>query len=111
MPTDAIIVLTTAGSDEQADSIASTLVEEQLAACVNVIAGVKSVYRWKGEIARDDERLLVIKTTAALFNTVRRRIRELHSYELPEVIAVPISAGDPDYLDWLSGSVFSPEDH
>ena len=105
---DAIIVLTTAGSDEQADSVASTLVEEKLAACVNVIGGVKSVYRWKGEIEKDNERLLVIKTTADLFDAVRRRIRELHSYELPEVIAVPISAGDPDYLAWLCGEVRKP---
>jgi periplasmic divalent cation tolerance protein len=109
--TDAIIVLTTAGSDEQADSIASALVEEKLAACVNVIGGVKSVYRWKGEIEKDNERLLVIKTTEDLFDAVRRRIRELHSYELPEVIALPISDGDPDYLAWLCGEVRSPEDH
>ncbi len=96
------IVLTTAGSDEEASRIAETLVERRLAACVNVVPGVVSHYRWKGETCRDEERLLVIKTSARLFAEVRSAIRELHSYELPEAILIGIADGDPEYLAWLA---------
>lgn len=105
MASDAIIVLTTVGSDEQADAIASALVGERLAACVNIVPGVRSIYRWKGELARDDEWLLVIKTTTARFDAVRGRIRELHSYELPEILALPLVDGDAAYLEWVRGCV------
>jgi uncharacterized protein involved in tolerance to divalent cations len=100
---DAIVVLTTVGSDEQAEAIASALVGERLAACVNVVKGVKSIYRWEGKIARDEERLLVIKTARARFEALRDRVRALHSYELPEIVALPIVAGSNAYLDWLRG--------
>lgn len=103
--TRAILVLTTAGSPEQAQAIAGALVERRLAACVNVVSNVCSVYRWKGELAREEEALLVIKTEATLFSQVQAAIRELHTYELPEVVAVQVADGDPEYLAWLSGSL------
>ncbi len=99
------IVLTTAGSDEQAQVLARELVERRLAACVNIVAHVRSIYRWKGAISEDEERLLVIKTEARLFDEVRTTLRALHSYELPEVLMLPVADGDPDYLNWLSDSV------
>ena len=97
------VVLTTAGSDEEANSIAGELVRRRLAACVNVLSGVRSVYRWKGEIQRDEERLLIIKSSRRLFPRVREAIRELHSYDVPEILALPLEAGDPAYLGWLAG--------
>ena len=98
---DEIVVLTTADSPELARRIAAALVEEREAACVNILPGVRSIYRWEGKVADDAELLLVIKTTRDRFEAVRRRIRSLHTYELPEVVAVSIGAGDPDYLKWL----------
>lgn len=103
------LVLTTAGSDEQAESLARELVDRRLAACVNIVGQVCSVYRWKGEIAREAEKLLVIKTEARLWDELRQAIRELHSYEVPEILALPIEEGDPDYLSWLSGCVKGSE--
>jgi periplasmic divalent cation tolerance protein len=96
------IVLTTAGSDEEAARIATALVERRLATCVNVVPGVVSHYRWKGETCRDEERLLLIKTSERLFAEVSRAIRELHSYELPEAVMLRIGAGDGEYLAWLA---------
>lgn len=96
------IVLTTADSEELADRIARTLVERRLAACVNVVGPVSSVFRWKGEIVSDRERMLVIKTTAERFPEVRETIRELHSYDVPEVLAIAVDDGDRPYLDWLA---------
>ncbi|MBZ5639076.1 MAG: divalent-cation tolerance protein CutA [Acidobacteriia bacterium] len=96
------IVLTTAGTDEEASRIAAGLVERRVAACVNVVPGVVSHYRWKGEVHRDDERLLLIKTAERLLPEVGRAIRELHSYELPEVVMVRIGGGDEEYLAWLA---------
>ena len=102
------LVLTTAATDEQAGTIADALVESGLAACVNIVGPIRSIYRWKGEICRDEERLLLVKTTVARFEEVRRRIRAVHTYELPEVVLVPLGAGDPDYLEWIAASVASP---
>lgn len=99
------IVLTTTGSDDEAHRIASALVERRLAACVNVVPRVISHYRWKGHVCRDEERLLVIKTESRLFPELKRVIRELHSYELPEAVMVRIEEGDPDYLSWLAEAV------
>lgn len=98
----AIVVLTTAGSPEQADLLARELVTRGLAACVNVVPGIRSTYRWQGEVCRDDELLLVIKTLDERFESVREAIRELHTYDLPEVIALPIQQGDPSYLAWIA---------
>ena len=98
--TTACIVLTTTASDEEAERIARALLEEKLAACVQVQA-VTSLYRWKGEIACDAERLLFIKTTADRWDAVRDRIVALHSYETPEILRVPVEAGLDRYLAWI----------
>jgi len=108
METGVIVVLTTAGSEEHADTIARRLVEAEIAACVNVVGGVKSTYRWQGSITQDDELLILVKTTADRFAAVRARIRELHSYELPEVIALPVVDADAAILDWIRDSVSPP---
>ena len=102
------VVLTTAGSEEQSKTLADALVERRLAACVNVVPRVLSVYRWKGEISRDEECLLVIKTSERLFPAVREAIRELHSYELPEILMLPIANADPGILAWLRDSLGDP---
>ena len=109
METGVIVVLTTAGSEEQADRIARGLVEAELAACVNVVGGARSTYRWEGQVTRDTELLLLVKTTADRFDAVRSKIQELHTYELPEVIALPVADADPAILDWIRDSVAPPE--
>jgi periplasmic divalent cation tolerance protein len=101
---EAIVVLCTCPTSEAATRIADALVEERLAACVNVMPGLRSTYRWEGEVHRDDEMLLVIKTVRARFEEVRARILSLHPYELPEVIAVEVTAGHAPYLDWIASS-------
>jgi periplasmic divalent cation tolerance protein len=100
-----LLALSTVGSQEDAERIATALVERGLAACVNVVPGVLSIYRWKGRVERDDERLLVIKTRADRFEALRAALLELHPYELPELVAMPIAAGHPPYLAWLDESV------
>jgi len=99
--TDKIVVLTTCASDEEAARIARAVVEKRLAACVSVMPAVRSFYRWKGAIEDDQESLMVIKSSRALFDQLRVEIEKLHSYELPEVIAVPIVDGSEGYLEWL----------
>jgi periplasmic divalent cation tolerance protein len=103
--TDKRIVLCTAGSEEEARKIARHLMERELAACVNVVPQIESIYRWEGKVESSQEWLLVIKTTAERFPAVRDAIRELHSYELPECIAISIDDGAADYLDWIENSV------
>ena len=98
-----IVVYVTASSREEARRIAGTLVEERLAACVNIVPQIASVYRWKGEICCDDETLLVVKSRAALFERLCARVREVHSYEVPEGIGLPIVVGSSTYLSWLKG--------
>lgn len=100
-----LIVMTTAGSDVQAREIAKGLVERRLAACVSIVARACSVYRWKGAIEEEDEKLLIIKTAQSRFDRLREAIRELHSYEVPEILALPVETGDPEYLDWLRSCV------
>jgi periplasmic divalent cation tolerance protein len=95
------LVLTTAGSEEQASAIARELVERRLAACVSIVGNACSFFHWKGEVTEEDEKLLIIKTARRLFPKLRQTIRELHSYDLPEVLALPIEDGDADYLNWL----------
>jgi len=99
------IVLCTAGSGEQAEKIARGLVESRLAACVNVVGGICSFFRWEDKIEREDEKLLVIKSAERLFPEVREKIHELHSYDVPEILAIPIRDGDPPYLAWLAESL------
>ena len=101
MMIDARIVLTTAGSSQEADKIATTLVERRLAACVNIIPQIQSVYRWQGNVERATEWLLIIKSRAAAFESVRDAIKEIHSYELPECVMVEIESGSKPYLDWI----------
>ncbi len=99
---NAILVLTTADNAELAHRIATALVEAGQAACVSIVPGIRSVYRWEGKICDEGEWLLIIKSVTEQFEAVRSHIRRLHSYQLPEVIAVPITSGDPDYLRWLA---------
>lgn len=103
--TDKRIVLSTAGSEDEARKIARHLIEHQLAACVNIVPHVESIYRWQGKVESSREWLLLIKTTAARFPEVRDAIRELHSYELPECIAVSVEDGSSEYLQWIEHSV------
>ncbi|WP_374472335.1 divalent-cation tolerance protein CutA [Phenylobacterium sp.] len=98
---EAIVVQTTTASKTEADAIASALLAEGLAACVQISA-IRSRYIWQGEVRRDDEELLLIKTSADLWERVRARIRELHSYDLPEILAAPVTAVDADYAAWLT---------
>jgi periplasmic divalent cation tolerance protein len=102
------IVLVTAGSEKQALRIARTLVEERLAACVNLVARVRSIYRWRDAVEEAREHLLVIKTRAALYPRVERRVRELHSYAVPEILSVALEAGDQAYVKWLFDSTTTP---
>ncbi len=103
--TDARIVLTTTGSKAEAQKIARALVERKLAACVNVIGPIESVYRWKGAVESAEEFLCVVKTTTAAADKVSAAIRELHSYELSECIVLTVEAGSSKYLSWISESV------
>jgi periplasmic divalent cation tolerance protein len=95
------IVLVTAGDEQQAQSIARRLVDERLAACVNIVGPIRSVYRWRDAVADDPEFLLLIKTRASLLSRLERRVIELHSYEVPEVLALAPSGGSAAYLGWL----------
>jgi periplasmic divalent cation tolerance protein len=98
-------VLTTAGSKAEAQGIASALVERRLAACVQVVGPIESTYRWRGEVERAREWQCLAKTEARLYDEVEAAIRELHSYEEPEVLAIPVLAGSRGYLDWVSASL------
>jgi periplasmic divalent cation tolerance protein len=101
--TDKIVVLSTCTSPEEAEKIARALVEKKLAACVNILPAVRSIYRWKNAIEDDQETLLLIKSSRALFNELRSEIERLHSYEVPEAIAIPIVDGLERYLEWMAG--------
>lgn len=102
---DFIVVYVTVGSPEEGMRVARALVEERLAACVNRVHPVQSVYRWEGRVEESEEELLIIKTGRELFERLKKRVRELHSYSVPEVIALPIVAGSEDYLRWLEDQV------
>jgi periplasmic divalent cation tolerance protein len=101
----AIVVVTTVGDENEGNLIARELVGRRHAACVNMISGVRTIYRWKGKICRDSEYLLIVKTMESEFDAVSRTIRELHSYELPEVLAFNIGRGDASFLDWVEASL------
>ena len=100
-----LVVLSTVGSAEDAERIARALVDRGLAACVNIVPGVISVFRWKGRVEAAAERLLVIKTRAQRFEALCQALVALHPYELPEVVAVPLEGGHAPYLAWLDESV------
>lgn len=99
-----ILVFCTISSSDAADSFARTLVNEELVACVNIVPAITSVYRWQGAIESAEEILLIMKTRDSLFEALRNRIVELHPYEVPEVIAIPIAAGHPPYMEWIGAS-------
>ena len=99
--TDKIVVLSTCGSEEEAAKLARSLVEQRVAACVNVVPRIRSYYRWKGEIESADEYLLVIKSSRRCMAALISVLENEHSYEVPEVIAVPVVDGAPNYLNWL----------
>ena len=102
MPEDAIVVFMTAASGEEATRLAEMLVGAQLAACVQILPEMESVYRWEGKVERQSEVLLIAKTTHGKFADLEREVRALHTYETPEIVAVPITAGSAPYLEWLS---------
>lgn len=102
------LVFTLCPSAELAQQIARRLVDAQLAACVNILAPCRSIYEWQGKACEEDEVPLIIKTTAACYSAVEATIRQLHPYELPEIVAVDISQGLPAYLAWVAGQVSSP---
>jgi periplasmic divalent cation tolerance protein len=99
---DALLVLVTA-PEEKAAEIARTLVEERLAACGNVVPGLRSIYRWEGKVQDDREALLLLKTTRGRFEALRARVLALHPYQLPEVLALPVDGGSEAYLAWIAG--------
>lgn len=101
----AICVVTTVGTEEQANLIARELVRGRHAACVNILRGVRSVYRWQGKICQDSEMLLLVKTTEEEFEAVSGIIGELHTYEVPEILAFQVVRGERDFLQWIAGSV------
>jgi periplasmic divalent cation tolerance protein len=99
-----VVVLVTAGGAEEAQRIGRALVAEQLAGCVNVVGPIRSIYRWQGAVEEAEERLLIIKARAADLAALEARVRALHSYDVPEVLALPVTAGSEDYLAWLAGA-------
>ena len=100
-----VIVLSAVGAPPDAERIARALVEERVAACVNIVPGITSIYRWKGTVEQEPELLLVIKTMADRVEAVRARLVELHPYELPEVVVIPIGGGHKAYLEWIGEQV------
>jgi periplasmic divalent cation tolerance protein len=101
----AIVVITTVGTEEQAYLIAREIVARRQAACVNVLPGIRSIYRWKGKICQDGEMMLLVKTLEGEFEGVAATIRELHSYELPEILSFSVDRGEKSFLDWIVSSV------
>jgi periplasmic divalent cation tolerance protein len=102
-----ISVYIVAADMAEAERIAEALVDERLAACVNILGGVRSVYRWQGEVERADEIAMIAKTTQASFERLAARVRALHSYDTPAIVAWPIVAGDAAYLDWIAAETLS----
>jgi len=102
---EAIVVFITAPNKEEAARLADMLVEKRLAGCVQILPGVESVYRWQGQIEREEEVLLIAKTLSEKFDELSREVMVLHSYETPEIIALPIVSGSGPYLEWLRASV------
>ncbi|HSU82716.1 MAG TPA: divalent-cation tolerance protein CutA [Thermoanaerobaculia bacterium] len=101
----AIAVVTTVGTEEQAYLIAREIVARRQAACVNIVPGIRSIYRWKGKICKDGELMLIVKTLEGELEGVTDTIRELHSYEIPEILSFNVSHGEQRFLEWIAGSV------
>ncbi|MBZ4422516.1 divalent-cation tolerance protein CutA [Myxococcus sp. RHSTA-1-4] len=106
--TDVILVLVTAPSADKAAELARTLVEEQLAACGNIVPGLRSIYRWQGQVHDDSEVLLILKTKDVLFEALRARVVELHPYQVPEVLRVDVADGHAPYLAWVRENSRAP---
>lgn len=104
-----LVVLVTTSNREEASAIAEALVSERLAACVNIVSAVESVYRWEGRINRDNETMMIIKTIDDRYADLERRVKELHSYSAPEIIALRIERGSEQYLTWLRDSTAKDE--
>ena len=102
MTSDLIVVFITAGSADEAYKIAEKLLAMRLAACINVVPNIFSYYRWQGQLDNTKETLLIVKSQAALINDIIKSVKEIHSYEVPEIIALPIVGGNEDYLKWLT---------
>jgi periplasmic divalent cation tolerance protein len=102
---DPIVVFVTASNGEEATRLADLLIGAHLAACVQILPEMESVYRWQGKIERQSEILLIAKTSAAKFADLEREVRALHSYETPEIVAIPLAAGSTPYLEWLATSL------
>lgn len=105
MTSEALLVYCTCPDDETANTLAELLVSKQLAACVNIINGIQSVYAWQGQVETSDEALLLIKTTTNAYEELQTLLQDNHPYELPEIVAVSISSGLPEYLEWINESV------
>ena len=103
--TDKIVVLSTCGSEDEAERLARLLIERRLAACVSIVPRMRSVYRWNGAVESSDEWLLLIKSSRSLFEQLRGAIEGAHSYRVPEVLALPVIDGAADYLDWLQANL------
>ena len=103
--TDKIVVLCTCSGEDEAERLAKALVESRTAACVNILPNIRSIYRWQGEVESSAEWLLIIKSSRERFDGVRAEIEKLHSYEVPEILALPVVEGAPNYLNWLDGSL------
>lgn len=103
--TEYCVIYCTVSSDQEGRVIADSLVQKKLAACVNMVTPVRSLYTWKGETCDDEERLLIIKSRVSIFEKVQKDIRALHSYDVPEIIAIPILAGDDQYLEWMDENI------
>ncbi|MCI0658503.1 MAG: divalent-cation tolerance protein CutA [Acidobacteria bacterium] len=105
MENDVMLVLSTASSEKEAMTIAQALVDQELAACVNIVPAIRSLYRWKGKIWNEVENLMFIKTTSSQLEEIKKVLKDLHSYELPEVLAVKIDDGEKNVLNWIGSSV------
>ena len=108
MESQPLVVYCTCPDQTTAERIAEALVAERLAACANVVPGLISIYRWQGQVRREPELLLIIKTRGVVYSLLEARIRELHPYEVPEIVALPIQAGAAEYLGWLADSTGAP---
>lgn len=102
MEENQLVIFCTCPDLKSGERIGTAVVEERLAACVNLLPGLSSIYRWQGQVKREPECLLLIKTSADRYETLQKRLRALHPYEVPEIIALPIRRGDPDYLAWIN---------
>jgi len=107
MKKEFLVVFCTVPNQKTAEAISTTLVEEKLAACCNIVPGITSIYFWNNEVQKESELLLIIKTSTLAFENLRKRIEELHPYEVPEIIALPIKMGNQSYLSWVDENVKS----